>query len=87
MKIEIEVTADEIKAAIEKKVRAAIFDQTTGFVFDAYVKDAVKAALIPVVKSMIEERIADAPSIEKKITEEIERKIKAQINALMRAKP
>lgn len=43
MKLEIEITEDELRSAIERKVRVAVADQTNSYATDAYIKEQVKA--------------------------------------------
>jgi hypothetical protein len=43
MRLDIEITEDEIRSAIERKVRTAIADQTNNYNTDTYIKDQVKA--------------------------------------------
>ena len=43
MKLEIEITEEELRSAIERKVRTAVADQTNSYGTDAYIKEQVKA--------------------------------------------
>lgn len=86
MKLEIEITEEEIKSAVERKVRSAIADQTNQWGTDCYIKDTVRAKWKAVVDSMVEEELRNAPKMREKIMATIEAKIKGQVTALMRAK-
>lgn len=86
MKIEIEVTPEEIKSAVERKVRLAIADQTTGYQFDNHLRDMVKKIWKEEVDKLIVEQIADSENIKKKILEHIEATLKRKINKLMETK-
>lgn len=84
MKIEIEITPEEITKAIDQKVREAIRDQTIGWHFDQYVKDEVKRVWQPAVQKLVSDGLANSDLIREKITLAIEAKIKSQIQALMK---
>ena len=43
VKVEIEITEEEIKSAIERKVRTAIADQTSNYGVEQYIKESVKS--------------------------------------------
>lgn len=43
MKLEIEITEEEIKSAIERKVRTAIADQTSNYGVEQDIKESVKS--------------------------------------------
>lgn len=86
MKIEIEITEEEIKNAIERKVRDAIADQTNAWVFDNYVKEEVKKAIPAAVSNLISERLADHDGIKNKVIEKIEKAMAAKIQAALKMK-
>ena len=87
MKLEIEITEAEIKAAIERKVRVAIADETNSFRTDQYIKERVKMHWASCVDNVIKELIIDTPKLREKIQASIEAKLKAQVTALMKVKP
>ena len=84
MKIEIEVTQAEISAAIERKIRVAIADQTTGYAFDDYIKQKVKELWKTSVDKMVFDVLEDMPAMKAKVISAIETKLKAQIAAAMK---
>ena len=84
MKIEIEITEEEIKSAMERKVRSAISDQTNQWGVDAYIKDQVKAHWKDIVNQMILDQVSNSASLKEKIVAEVERKLRAQIAAAMK---
>ena len=43
MKLEIEITEEELRSAIERKVRTAVADQTNSYGTDAYIKEQLLA--------------------------------------------
>ena len=84
MKLEIEITEEEIKSAMERKVRIAIADQTNQWGTDAYIKTCVAEHWKKSVDTMVQELLKDAPAMRKKITESIEAKFRAQLNQAMK---
>ena len=85
MRLEIEITEDEIKSAMERKVRSAIADQTNQWGVDAYIKDQVKAHWKDVVTAMVLDQLGDSADLKAKIAAEVERKLRAQIAAALKA--
>lgn len=85
MKLEIEVTEAEIKAAIERKIRVAIADESNSYRADQQIKDAVKKQWSEVVMKTIDECLADSPALKAKILASIEAKLKGQLTVMMRA--
>ena len=86
MKLEIEITEEEIKSAIERKVRTAIADQTNRWGTDQYIKDQVAAHWKEGVDALIKEAMRDSLVLRKKITAELEKKLRAQLSAAIRQK-
>lgn len=86
MKIELEITEDEIRSALERKVRVAIADQTNQWSVDDFIKQRVKIYWQETADKLIKESLANSKTLKEKIEGAIERKLKAQINALMREK-
>lgn len=85
MKLEIEVTESEIKGAIERKVRTAIADQTNEWGTDAYIKECVKAHWKAAVDALVAELLNDSAALREKIRAEVERKLRAQVAAAVKA--
>ena len=86
MKLEIEITEQEIKDAIERKVRVAVADQTNQWGADRMITDRVKALWPVVVDELILETLRDIPTLKAKIMAMVERKLQGQITALMKEK-
>jgi len=85
MKLEIEITEEEIKSAIERKVRTAVADQTNQWGVDSYIKDEVKKHWKEAVDKLIVEAINDGPRLREKIMAALEAKLKAQLTAVIKA--
>ena len=84
MKLEIEITEEEIKSAIERKVRTAIADQSNQWHVDSYIKSQVGVKWKETVDSMITELLQDSPVLREKIVKSIEAKLRSQVIALMK---
>ena len=85
MKLEIEITEDEIRSAVERKIRVAVADQSNQFGADEYIKKQVKAQWQTAVDAMILGALNNSQALRDKIAAELERKIRAQLAAAMKA--
>ena len=85
MKLEIEITEDEIHSAVERKIRAAVADQSNQWSADEYIKKQVKAQWQAAVDAMILDALNNSQALRDKIAAELERKIRAQLAAAMKA--
>ena len=79
MRLEIEITENEIRSAIERKVRTAISDQTNTYNTDIYIRDQVKAHWKAEVDNLIVEEMYNSQALRKKIRAEYERKLRLQL--------
>jgi len=86
MKLEIEITEQEIKDAVERKVRVAVADQTNQWGADRKITDRVKELWPIVVDELIFEVLRDLPTLKEKVLMMVERKLQGQVTALMKAK-
>ena len=84
MKLEIEITEDELKAAIERKVRTSVADQTNQWGTDRYIKDQVEEHWKAAVDALVTEALADSKALRDKIASEVEKKLRAQLSAALR---
>ena len=86
MKLEIEITEEEIKSALERKVRIAIADQTNQWNVDRYIKDQVAEHWKTTVDAMVQEALKDSSTIQEKIRLAIENRLKNQLTLMLKAK-
>ena len=84
MKLEIEITEDEIRSAIERKARTAIADQTNAYNTDVYIKEQVRAHWHAAVDNLIVEEMYNSQSLREKIRGEFERKLRLQLAAAIK---
>jgi len=85
MKLEIEITEDEIRSAVERKIRVAVADQSNQWGADEYIKKQVKAQWQTAVDAMILDALNNSQALREKIAGELERKLRAQLTAAMKA--
>ena len=85
MKLEIEITEDEIRSAIERKIRAAIANETGGYIVEREIKEMVKKEWRITAERVVRELLSDSEPLRAKIQSAIEAKLKAQITALMKS--
>lgn len=85
MKLEIEITEEELRGAIERKVRTAVSDQTNQYGTDAYIKDQVKAHWKAAVDALVAEALTDSKALREKIAAELEKKLRAQLAAALKS--
>lgn len=86
MKIELEISEEEIRDALARKVRVAIADQTNQWSVDDYIKDVIRDKWKAVASEMVEEELRNSNQLKAKIIAAIEAKIKSQVSALMKVK-
>jgi hypothetical protein len=84
MKYEIEITDDEIKAALERKIRVAIADQTNQWGTDQALTAMVKAHWKDAMERVVTEELAKVPALRLKVAQAIEAKLRGQLNAAMK---
>jgi uncharacterized membrane-anchored protein YjiN (DUF445 family) len=83
MKVEIEVSEDDIKRELQKKVHEAIRDKLSAWTIEAMIKKAVHDTIGEAIIPEIERQLKDSDRIKESIRLEIERKLKRKITALM----
>jgi len=86
MKLEIEITEEEIKSAIERKIRVAIADETNAWRADDYIRAAVKKHWVDIMEKEVQKQLSNSSVMKDKIQNTIEAKLRGQITALMKVK-
>jgi hypothetical protein len=86
MKLEIEITEEEIKSAIERKVRVAVADQSNSWSIDNEIKAKVKSAIPAAIDALITEALSNSERLKLQILEETEKAIKRKLQAAMKLK-
>lgn len=85
MKLEIEITEDEIRSEVERKIRSAISTQSNYWNADKYIKDQVQSRWDATVSAIIQDVLNNSQVIREKVEAEVERKIRAQLASLMKS--
>lgn len=86
MKIEIEITEDDIAKNILPKIKSTMVEIISGYQFNDMLKSEIKKQLYSGLGQMIDEQLKNSALIEAKIAEEIQAKIKRQLTQLMSKK-
>lgn len=86
MKIEIEITEDDIAKNILPKIKSTMVEIISGYQFNDMLKSEIKKKLYSGLGQMIDEQLKNSALIEAKIAEEIQAKIKRQLTQLMSKK-
>ena len=85
MKLEIEITEDEIKSALAHKVRAAIASQNNAWNAENFIKDEVEKVWKNAVRALIDDMLRDPKAIKDMIDKAVEGKVKARVTAALKA--
>lgn len=85
MKLEIEITEDEIRSALERKIRVAIADQTNFYGSEQEIKETVRKLWRETMTKMVEEELSNLEPLREKVQKSIEAKIMRQLQALTRS--
>ena len=86
MKLEIEIPEEEIRSAMERRVRTAIVEQSNQWNVDRYIKDQVAEHWKATVDVMVQEALKDSSTIQEKIRLAIENRLKNQLTLMLKAK-
>jgi len=86
MKIEIEVTEDEVKSAIERKIKTAIAEHANGYWVEQGIKDTIKKHWQDTVEKLVKEEVENSPKMRDMIQKSLENKIRAQLNVMLKEK-
>ena len=85
MKLEIEITPEEIKSAIERRVRVAIADQNAAWNSEQSIKDKVRAFWNETVEATIQEILGDSAQLKEMIDKAVEMRVKARVAAALKS--
>ena len=86
MKLEIEVTEEQIKSAIERQVRVAIAEYSKAYWNEQGIKDAIKKYWQETVEKVVLEELSNSTAIRAKVQTAMENKMKAQLTAMLKVK-
>ena len=83
MKLEVEITEDEIRSAIERKIRVAVAEYSDRYGMDRDIKDMIQKNWGVIAEKIIVEELANSGKLRERIRTILENKIKAQLQAVM----
>jgi hypothetical protein len=87
MKLEIEITEDEIADAIRRKARIAIAEYTEQEWFrNDEIRKKIKQFWDAAVDKIIQDELANSDAVKAKVVRLIEAKLQGQVTALMKVK-
>ena len=86
MKLEVEVTEDEIRSAIERKIRTAVAEHANGYWVEQGIKDTIKKYWQDTVEKIVKEEVENSSKMREVIQKSLENKIRAQLNVMLREK-
>ena len=87
MKLEIEITEDEISDAIRRKARVAIAEYTEQKWFrNDEIRKKIKQFWDSTVDNIIQEELANSDAVKAKVIKLIESKLQGQVTAMMKVK-
>jgi hypothetical protein len=86
MKVEVDISEDEIKSAIERKLRVAIAQHADNYHTETHIRDTVKKYWNESVDKIVQEEIENLPAIRAKVVAALENKIKNQLTKVMKEK-
>ena len=84
MKLEIEITEEEIRSAIERKVRTAVADQTNNYRSDDVIRKMVKNVWPVVAERLIAELMGNSETLKGMIDKAVESRVKARVAAALK---
>ena len=85
MKLEIEITEEEIKSAIERKVRVAIANESGAWNAENYIRDRVKHHWNAAVESMVAQVIGDSSTLKEMVNRAVEARVKARVQSALKS--
>ena len=86
MKLEIEVTEDEVRSAIERKVRVAISEHVDNYWTQNSIKEVIKKHWSEAVDNIVREELENSDKIRETVQKMLEHKIKSQLTNLLKSK-
>lgn len=86
MKVEIEVSENELKDALARHVRTAVADRINAWGAQVKLKDIVQAKYDELVREIVTEELTKAPKIRQMVHDTLVAKIRGQLTAAMKEK-
>ena len=84
MKIEIEITEEEMRSVVQNRVSQSIIENSQGYQFNEIVSELVRNALQKEVRFLISQMVENSEDIKKRVTSEIESRIRKHVISIMK---
>ena len=84
MKLDIEITEEEVRSAIERKIRVAVAEYSASWPAETYIKATIKKYWNELTDKVIKEEIENLPVLRTKVQGALENKIRAQLQKVMK---
>lgn len=84
MKFVIDIPESKLNAALEQKVSALVASEVASWVVRDYIVARIREQWQQAADALVAEALASGPALRAKITEEIEKKLRAQLAAAMK---
>ena len=83
MKIELDISEDEITQAIKSRYKKAICDEVSTKISTKLIQEKIRLVSSDLIERMVKELILDSEEIKTRIKAEMEKEIKAKLKKLM----
>jgi hypothetical protein len=83
IKIEVEITEEEVRNAVEHRIKDAIAKQLREWEVERYIGESLKRKWPGVIDSMIVEMVSNSETLKEEIARKIKEKLKRKISAIM----
>lgn len=84
MKLEIEITEEELRSAFEQKVRSVVAEQVNAYNTDSYIREVVKTKWKGEIEDIVAEMLYNSQPLREKIANELQRKLRLQLAAVLK---
>lgn len=85
MKLEIEISEDILRESVNRQIRDLVESKANAWGTEKLLREAIESQWGNVVTRLVTEALQDSPKLKAKIAAEIERKLRAQLNAAIKS--
>jgi hypothetical protein len=82
MKIEIEVTEQDIKEAVERRIKNTVCEEMVGYISDKLIRSKMEELANQAVENAVKKVASESKSIEARVRAELEKKILNKLKKL-----
>lgn len=84
MKFEVEISEEELRAAIQSKIREGMAVLLNSYTTDIYIQEQIKRNWRQAVDALVLEALSDHKELRARISAELERKLRLQLTAAIK---